>query len=420
MKSRPYNVDEIRAHFPSLATTLPDGRLVAFLDGPAGTQVPQTVIDAYRDFFLHANANDGGQWRTSERVAAVATNAHRAAEDLLNAPVETVKFGANMTTLNFALSRSLAASLRPGDEIIVSMLDHDANYNPWRLLAEDHGLTVKEIRVRPDDATLDMEHYASLLSPRTKVVATGMSSNALGTINPSKEIVRLAHEYGALTVLDAVCSTPHVPVDVRALNTDFLLCSPYKFYGPHAGLLYGRAELLERFGRYKVRPAHDQWETGTPSFEGMAAVTAAIDTLAWIGREFGVQHDAEPLSGRRGEIRAAMRAIMRHERGLTKRLIDGLGDIKGITVHGITSADRLDERTSIVSFTATFATPQQIERRLGAEGIQTWSGDFYAVNAIASLGLANTGGVLRVGLMAYNTEAEVDRLLAELRTAATA
>lgn len=420
MKARPYDVDEIRARFPSLATTLPDGRSVAFLDGPAGTQVPQSVIDAYRDFFLHANANDGGQWRTSERVAAIAAEAHRAAEDLLNAPEGTVKFGANMTTLNFALSRSLAGMLRPGDEIVVSLLDHDANYSPWKLLAEDHGLVLKEIRVRPDDATLDLEHYASLLTPRTKIVATGMSSNALGTINPSKEIVRLAHEFGALAVLDAVCSTPHLPVDVRALDSDFLLCSPYKFYGPHAGLLYGRAELLERFGRYKVRPAHDRWETGTPSFEGMAAVTAAIDTFAWIGREFGRPLDAEPLAGRRGEIRAGMRAIMRHERALTQRLIEGLGTIEGITVRGIAAADRLDERTSIVSFTAAFATPEQVERRLGAAGIQTWSGDFYAVNAIASLGLAETGGVVRVGLMAYNTEAEVDRLLAELRTAAAA
>lgn len=420
MKQRPYDVEEIRARFPSLGNTLPDGRPIAFLDGPAGTQVPQSVIDAYGDFFLRANANSGGQWVTSDRVAAVADAAHRAAEDFLDAPPGTVKYGANMTTLNFALSRSLARTFQPGDEVIVSRLDHDANHSPWRLVAEDHGLVLREIRVDPADATLDMAHYASLLSPRTRLVATGVASNALGTINPSTEIVRLAHGVGALTVLDAVCSAPHEPIDVRALDTDFLLCSPYKFYGPHAGLLYGKLELLERFGRYKVRPAHDRWETGTPSYEGMAAVTAAIDFLAWVGQEFGSPADGLPLHGRRAEIRAGLRAIAAHERVLARRLIDGLATIPGIAVRGITDPGRAAERTSIVSFTAAFAAPDAIEKHLGAQGIQTWSGDFYAVNAIESLGLTGAGGVLRVGLMAYNTAGEVDRLLAALRELAPA
>ncbi len=415
MKQRPYAIDEIRSRFPALSNTLPDGTPIAFLDGPAGTQVPETVINAYRDFFLHANANSGGDWITSNRQAEVADAAHRAAEDLLNAPRESVKFGANMTTLNFDLSRSLARGLKAGDEIIVTMLDHDANYSPWKLLAEDHGLVIRGIRVNPEDATLDMEQYTTLLSSRTKIVATGMSSNAVGTINPSKEIVRLAHEVGALTVLDAVCSTPHYPVDVQALDTDFLLCSPYKFYGPHAGLLFGRLELLERYGRYKVRPAHDQWETGTPSFEGMAGVTAAIDYLAWIGEEFGSPADTSPLTGRRGAIRAGIRAIGRHERAITTQLLDGLEAIPGVTVRGITDRDRLDERTSIVSFTTTFAHPDAIQRALGALGIQTWSGDFYAVNAIESLGLTASGGTVRIGLMSYNSAAEVDRLVHAVR-----
>ena len=420
MTTKPYDVNAIRARFPSLANALPDGRQLSFLDGPAGTQVPQAVIDAYRDFFLHANANSGGAFITSQRQQQVEDDAHRAAEDLLNAPKETVKFGANMSTLNFQLSRSLAKSLKPGDDAIVSQLDHDANYSPWLWLAEDFGLTLKVIPIRTSDATLDIEAYAALRSPRTKIVAVGMSSNAVGTINPSKEIVRLAHEAGALTVLDAVCSAPHYPIDVQALDTDFLLCSPYKFYGPHAGLLYGKLPLLERFGRYKVRPAHDLWETGTPSFEGMAGTTAAIDHIAWIGREFGHTGAPTPLTGRRAEIRAGLQAITLYERELIVHLLDRLAEIPGVKVYGITDRDQLDHRTSIVSFTMEWATPTEAATHLGADGIQVWDGDFYAVNPVAALGLTERGGLLRVGLMSYNTADEVDRLIASLKELAKA
>jgi cysteine desulfurase family protein (TIGR01976 family) len=416
---KPYDVAAIRARFPSLANTLPDGRPIAFLDGPAGTQVPQSVIDAYSDFFLRANANNGGLFSTSRAQGEVEDAAHRAAEDLLNAPKESVKFGANMSTLNFQLSRSLARELKAGDEVIVTQLDHDANYSPWRLLAEDHGLVLKTIRLNAADGTLDMEHYASLLGPRTKIVATGMSSNALGTINPSKRIVEAAHAVGALTVLDAVCSAPHYPVDVQALDTDFLLCSPYKFYGPHAGLLYGKLPLLERFGRYKVRPAHDLWETGTPAFEAMAGVTAAINHIAWIGAEFGDPADHAPLSGRRGQLRAGLKAITRYETELVRLLLDGVDQISGVQVRGITDRARLNERTSIVSFTMDFATPDEAAEHLGNDGIQVWSGDFYAPNAIDALGLTEKGGVLRTGLMSYNTADEVQRLLASLKALAS-
>jgi cysteine desulfurase family protein (TIGR01976 family) len=416
---KPYDVAAIRARFPSLANTLPDGRPIAFLDGPAGTQVPQAVIDAYSDFFLRANANNGGLFSTSRAQGEVEEAAHRAAEDLLNAPMESVKFGANMSTLNFQLSRSLARELQAGDEVIVTQLDHDANYSPWRLLAEDHGLVLKTIRLNAADGTLDMEHYASLLGPRTKIVATGMSSNALGTINPTKRIVEAAHAVGALTVLDAVCSAPHYPVDVQALDTDFLLCSPYKFYGPHAGLLYGKLPLLERFGRYKVRPAHDLWETGTPAFEAMAGVTAAINHIAWIGAEFGDPADHAPLSGRRGQLRAGLKAITRHETELVRLLLDGVDQISGVQVRGITDRARLNERTSIVSFTMDFATPDEAAEHLGNDGIQVWSGDFYAPNAIDALGLTEKGGVLRTGLMSYNTADEVQRLLASLKALAS-
>jgi len=415
---KPYDVAAIRARFPSLANTLPDGRPIAFLDGPAGTQVPQAVIDAYSDFFLRANANNGGLFSTSRAQGEGEDAAHRAAEDLLNAPAESVKFGANMSTLNFQLSRSLARELKAGDEVIVTQLDHDANYSPWRLLAEDHGLVLKTIRLNTADGTLDMEHYASLLGPRTKIVATGMSSNALGTINPTKRIVEAAHAVGALTVLDAVCSAPHYPVDVQALDTDFLLCSPYKFYGPHAGLLYGKLPLLERFGRYKVRPAHDLWETGTPAFEAMAGVTAAINHIAWIGAEFGDPVDHAPLSGRRGQLRAGLKAITRYETELVRLLLDGVDQISGVQVRGITDRARLNERTSIVSFTMDFATPDEAAEHLGNDGIQVWSGDFYAPNAIDALGLTAKGGVLRTGLMSYNTADEVQRLLASLKSLA--
>jgi len=416
---KPYDVAAIRARFPSLANTLPDGRPIAFLDGPAGTQVPQAVIDAYADFFLRANANNGGHFSTSRAQGEVEEAAHRAAEDLLNAPKESVKFGANMSTLNFQLSRSLARELTAGDEVIVTQLDHDANYSPWRLLAEDHGLVLKTIRLNAADGTLDMEHYASLLGPRTKIVATGMSSNALGTINPTKRIVEAAHAVGALTVLDAVCSAPHYPVDVQALDTDFLLCSPYKFYGPHAGLLYGKLPLLEQFGRYKVRPAHDLWETGTPAFEAMAGVTAAINHIAWIGAEFGDPADHAPLSGRRGQLRAGLKAITRYETELVRLLLDGVDQISGVQVRGITDRARLNERTSIVSFTMDFATPDEAAEHLGNDGIQVWSGDFYAPNAIDALGLTEKGGVLRTGLMSYNTADEVQRLLASLKSLAS-
>jgi cysteine desulfurase family protein (TIGR01976 family) len=416
---KPYDVAAIRARFPSLANTLPDGRPIAFLDGPAGTQVPQAVIDAYSDFFLRANANNGGLFSTSRAQGEGEDAAHRAAEDLLNAPKESVKFGANMSTLNFQLSRSLARELKAGDEVIVTQLDHDANYSPWRLLAEDHGLVLKTIRLNAADGTLDMEHYASLLGPRTKIVATGMSSNALGTINPTKRIVEAAHAVGALTVLDAVCSAPHYPVDVQALDTDFLLCSPYKFYGPHAGLLYGKLPLLERFGRYKVRPAHDLWETGTPAFEAMAGVTAAINHIAWIGAEFGDPADQAPLSGRRGQLRAGLKAITRYETELVRLLLDGVDQISGVQVRGITDRARLNERTSIVSFTMDFATPDEAAEHLGHDGIQVWSGDFYAPNAIDALGLTEKGGVLRTGLMSYNTADEVQRLLASLKALAS-
>ena len=380
--------------------------------------MPQSVIDAYADFFLRANANNGGLFSTSRAQGEVEDAAHRAAEDLLNAPKESVKFGANMSTLNFQLSRSLARELTAGDEVIVTQLDHDANYSPWRLLAEDHGLVLKTIRLNAADGTLDMEHYASLLGPRTKIVATGMSSNALGTINPTKKIVEAAHAVGALTVLDAVCSAPHYPVDVQALDTDFLLCSPYKFYGPHAGLLYGKLPLLERFGRYKVRPAHDLWETGTPAFEAMAGVTAAINHIAWIGAEFGDPADQAPLSGRRGQLRAGLKAITRYETELVRLLLDGVDQISGVQVRGITDRARLNERTSIVSFTMDFATPDEAAEHLGKDGIQVWSGDFYAPNAIDALGLTEKGGVLRTGLMSYNTADEVQRLLASLKTLA--
>ena len=411
---RPYDVDAIRARFPSLANTLPDGRPIAFLDGPAGTQVPQSVIDAYVDFFRRANANSGGHFATSRAQGEVDDAAHRAAEDLLNAPNESVKFGANMSTLNFQLSRSLARELHAGDEVIVTQLDHDANYSPWRLLAEDHNLALKTIRLNPSDGTLDMDHFASLVGPRTKIVAAGMSSNALGTINPSKRIVEAAHAVGAITVLDAVCSAPHYPIDVQALDTDFLLCSPYKFYGPHAGLLYGKPALLQRFGRYKVRPAHDLWETGTPAFEAMAGVTAAIDHLAWIGSEFGDPADQAPLDGRRGQLRAGLKAITRYETGLVRLLLDGLDELGGVRVRGITDRARMHERTSIVSFTMDFATPDEAAEHLGRDGIQVWSGDFYAPNAIEALGLTEQGGVLRIGLMSYNTADEVQRLLDSL------
>lgn len=411
-----FDVTEIRRRFPALELTL-DGRPLAFFDGPGGTQVPQVVIDAVARYYRESNANDGGAFITSQRSDAIVREARGAVADFLNArSVDEIKFGANMTTLTFHVSRSIGATLAPGDEVVVTTLDHEANVSPWRAMAADRGLTVRTVDIRLDDGTLDLEDFDRQLSERTKLVAVGYASNAIGTINPVAELVRRAHAVGALTYVDAVHYAPHGPIDVQALETDFLACSVYKFFGPHEGVLYGRAEVLDRLPAYKVRPAHDRFQTGTPNFEGIAGTLAALDYLAWIGRTYGAGHVTgfPGFSGRRLELKTALDAIRAYEMGLFGRLMDGLADIPGVRVWGITDPTRFGERTPTAALTVEGLAPRAAAEMLGRRGITAWDGDFYAQGLIERLGLAASGGVLRIGLTHYNTAGEIERLLGAL------
>ena len=409
-----FDVEALRAEFPALAREQ-DGRPVAFLDGPGGTQVPQRVIDAVAGYYREMNANSGGAFTTSELTDAMAGEAHAAVADFLGAASpEEIKFGYNMSTLTLHIGRSIGATLKPGDEIVVTTLDHEANVSTWRAMAADRGVTVKTADIDLTDVTLDLEDLESKLGPRTKLVAVGYASNAVGTINPVREIVARAHEVGALTYVDAVAYAPHGPIDVRDLDTDFLVCSAYKWFGPHLGALYGKADVLERLPAFKVLPAHDRFETGTASYESIAGTLAATDYLRDVGRNYGDVAGAPGAadgSERRRELVAAMVAIADYERALVTRLIEGLETIPGVTIHGITDRSRFASRVPTVAVSITGVHPRAAAEALGRAGIYSWDGDFYATGLIERLGKADTGGVLRLGLVHYNTAAEVDRTL---------
>jgi cysteine desulfurase family protein (TIGR01976 family) len=412
-----FDAEALRTEFPALERRrAPDGRPAVFLDGPGGTQVPQRVIDAVADYYLDSNANSGGPFPTSEASDAMAADAHQAVADLLGTPdPEEIKFGANMSTLTLHLGRSIGATLRPGDEIVVTRLDHEANVSTWEAMAADRGVTVHKVDIHDEDVTLDLEDLESKLSERTKLVAVGYASNAVGTINPVAEIVARAHEVGALAFIDAVAYAPHGPIDVRALDTDFLACSAYKWFGPHLGALYGKREVLDRLPAFKVRPAHDRWETGTPAFESIAGAAAAVEYLAEVGRRFGSAGSEAP---RRARLVAGMEAIRDYEQAIARRLLDGLLAIPGVTVHGITDPARAAERVPTVAVSVDGVPPRAAAEALGERGIYAWDGDFYATGLIERLGKAETGGVLRLGLVHYNTAGEVDRTLAALETIA--
>lgn len=410
-----FDVDALRARFPALSIEQ-DGRPVALFDGPGGTQVPDTVIEAVARYYRESNANHGGTFLTSRRSDAVLDEAHAALADLLGAadPAE-IKFGANMTTLTMHLARSIAATMAEGEELVVTRLDHEANVGPWQAVARDRGLAVRVVDVRSDDVTLDLEAFDAALHGRPRLVAFGWASNAVGTINPVAEMVRRAHEAGALTFVDAVHAAPHLPIDVQAIGTDFLACSVYKFFGPHVGVLYGRADVLERLPSYKLRPAYDRFETGTLNHEGIAGSLAAVEYLAEVGERYGTAHAADfpGMTGRRLHAHAGMAAIRAYELPLFARLLDGLEAIPGARVWGITDRARLGERTPTAAVTFDNVSAEAAATALGDRGIATWWGDFYATGLIERLGLA-PGGVLRIGLSHYNTTAEVDRLLGEL------
>jgi cysteine desulfurase family protein (TIGR01976 family) len=406
-----FNVVWARAQFPALAQQV-NGHPAIFFDGPGGTQVPQRVIDAMRDYLVHANANTHGAFATSQRSDETIAGAHAAIADLLGCDADEVVFGPNMTTLAFALSHALARELDAGDEVVITRLDHDANVAPWQALAE-RGAVVRSVDIRVEDCTLDMEDLARQINPRTRLVAVGYASNAVGTINDVAEVVRLAHAVGALTFIDAVHYAPHGLIDVRALDCDFLACSPYKFFGPHAGVLYGKREHLTRLRPYKVRPAPEElpgrWETGTQNHEGLAGVRAAIDYLAELGRH------CSPAATRRAALVAAYEAIRRYERDLIQPLIAELLEIPGLTFYGIRDPARFDQRTPTVAVRLAGRTPRELAQFLAARGIFTWDGDYYALNLTERLGVESTGGLLRIGLVHYSTAEEVERLLAALR-----
>ena len=401
----------VRQQFPSLKLQVL-GRPAAFLDGPAGTQAPKQVMDAVQNYFLTANANTYGAFASSRRNDAMVASARGAMADFFNCDHDEVVFGQNMTTITFALARAIGRELKSGDEIVVTTLDHDANVAPWRAL-EEKGVVIRQVDIRESDCTLDMENLRHNLSAKTKLVAVGYASNMVGTINPVAEITKLAHSAGALMFVDAVHYAPHGLIDVKALDCDFLACSPYKFFGPHMGTLYGKRKHLEKFTPYKVRPATntppESWETGTPVQELIAGIGAAVDYIAELGR-----HSDAGVKSRRAALQAAYRATHQYESGLLTRLISGLPAIPGMRIFGITDRQRFDERCSTLSFRLGDHHPTKIAAFLGERGIFTWDGNFYALNLSERLGVEQHGGVLRVGLVHYNTAEEVDGLLAAL------
>jgi cysteine desulfurase family protein (TIGR01976 family) len=401
----------VRGEFPALARRH-GNQEYSYLDGPGGTQVPRATIAAMAGYLERSNANHEGAFATSEESDARLAEAHAGAADFLNAGgPDEVAFGQNMTTLTFAVSRAIGRTLKAGDEIVVTRLDHDANVAPWLALQEERGVTVRWVGIR-DDCSLDLGDLERALGPRTRIVAVGLASNAVGTINPVGRIVEMAHAVGAWTYVDAVHAGPHMPIDVTALDTDFLVCSPYKFFGPHLGLLYGKPERLEQVASYKVRPAPDagsgKWETGTLPGEALAGLIGTFDYLTWIGREFGGADDAAP---RRTALAAAMRAIRVTERELALHALTALQGVPGLTLRGIVDPARLDERVPTFAFTLAGRTPHEVAAALGKRGIATWDGDYYAFELIRALGLAESGGMVRVGFVHYNEPREIDRLV---------
>lgn len=402
----------VRAQFPSLQTQV-NGQPAVFLDGPAGTQVPTQVMHAIQNYLMSANANTCGAFLTSRRTDEVLSASRAAMADFFHCDRDEVVFGQNMTTITFSISRAIGRELNAGDEILLTTLDHDANFSPWKAL-EEKGVVIRQVDIREEDCTLSLDDFKSKLNEKTKLVAVGYASNAVGTINPVAEITRLAHAAGALVYIDAVHYAPHGFIDVKALDCDFLVCSPYKFFGPHMGTLYGKRKYLQGFRPYKVRPCTDQvpdrWETGTQVHELIAGIGAAVEYIAAVGR-----HTDPSVTTRREALAAAYRATVAYERRLISRLIEGLQPILGAHIYGITDPQRFEERCSTLSLRIGNHNPTTIAAFLGERGIFTWDGNYYALNLTERLGVESQGGLLRIGLVHYNTLEEVERLLAALR-----
>ncbi|MBD2439016.1 cysteine desulfurase-like protein [Nostoc sp. FACHB-110] len=439
----------IRGQFPALTQTI-NGQPAIFFDGPGGTQVPGAVLDAMSDYLVRSNANAHGTFATSVRTDATIASARAAIADFLGCSSEEVVFGANMTSLTFAFSRAIGREIKPGDEIIVTRLDHYANVSSWYAL-EEQGATIRVVDIHVADCTLDMSELEQLINPRTKLIAVSYASNAVGTINDVAAIARLAHAVGAWLFVDAVHYVPHAPINVHALDCDFLACSAYKFFAPHVGILYGKREHLERLQPYKVQPAPNEvpsrWETGTLNHEGLAGVVAAVNYLTKLGCHVSPAIDSELVTAlitadkeglqtfscprflqspdpsniasayhsRRAALVAAMSAIQQYERELSHKLISGLLEIPGLTLYGIKDPARFSWRTPTVGIRLAGKTPESVAQALGERGIFTWHGHFYAIGLIEKLGLEASGGLLRIGLAHYNTVEEIHQLLETLQ-----
>ena len=402
----------IREQFPSL------NRPVVFFDNPGGTQIARKSLDRIVAYLTLHNANHDGVFATSRESDAILDEAHAAMADFLNAkhPQEII-FGNNMTTLTLHLSRSLSRSWKAGDEIVVTRLDHDANVTPWVLAAQDRGAKVRFVDFDPDDGTLNLDEMKEAIQGKPRLVAVGYASNALGTINPVKKVVDMAHAAGALTYIDAVQYAAHGPIDVQDLGCDFLVCSSYKFFGPHAGILYGRGDLLEELVAYKVRPCSNslphKFETGTQNHEGIAGVLGTVEYLEWLGANFGeLQRDeyAGRFQGRRLRLKQAMTAIRAYEYEISRAMLEVLEETPGLKLYGLRDDRRLEQRVPTFSFTLKGWHPRALAERLGQERIFTWDGNYYAINVTERLGLEDKGGLLRVGPVHYNTLEEVNRL----------
>jgi cysteine desulfurase family protein (TIGR01976 family) len=407
----------IRAQFPSLQ------RPAVFFDNPGGTQIARQSLERINKYLLECNANHEGAFETSIASDAVLAEAHNAMADFYNAASpEEIIFGNNMTTLTLHISRSISREWQKGDEIALTRLDHDANVTPWALAAQDRGAKINWVDFDVEDGTLNLETLQKALERKPRLLAVGYASNALGTINPLEKIIKMAHQAGTLVYVDAVQYAPHGPIDVQKLDCDFLVSSAYKFFGPHAGILYGKRELLEKLFAYKVRPATNslpgKFETGTQNHEGIAGVLGAVEYFEWIGREFGDKYiqglKEEGYEGRRLELKKAMMAIRAYEFELGRALLSALQAVPGLTIFGLTDVRRLEERVATFSFRLKDMHPRLVAEKLAREGIYVWDGNYYAINVTERLGLEDSGGMVRVGATHYNTLEEVERLKAAL------
>ena len=417
------NIKTIREQFPALALK-DEGKARIYLDNPGGTQVPNHVLERMEHYLIHTNSNHGGPFRTSVESDKVLEDAHQGMADLLNAKsADEIIFGANMTSLTFAVSRSIGRLLKHGDAILLTRMDHDGNVGPWLHLAEDLGLEVKWLNFDLKTYEYDLEEAQSIFKDNNiKLAAINYASNCLGTINNVKALTEMAHLSDTLVFVDAVQYVPHGPTDVQDIGCDFLACSPYKFFGPHQGVLWGKAELLEKLEAYKVRPAENtapgKFETGTQLHEGQAGTLGVLEYLEWLGETMGAEYLANfpEFSGRRKKLHAAMLAIQDYEQTLSSRLIEGLQNLAGVDVKGISAVKDLARRVPTVSFTVKNQNPEEIAVKLAAENIFVWHGHNYALEAVRLLGIEEAGGVVRIGPVHYNTLEEIDRTLEVLKT----